>query len=295
MGYMRGITAPLLTTYRTDGRLDLPAYQRLLSYAASGGLKGVFVGGTTGEFANLTIDERIEQLQAAMEVAPEGLEVMFNVTALNLTDVEKMIKAALSLNVRVLSLTSPYYHIYRPAMLTEYFDWIVKLAPTASFYLYNMPGMTKNPITNDVLMAILQTNSNVDGLKDSSMDFMTFLDYQRCTEDRDFELLTGNDAQVLTCLQAGGAGGLIAMAGVYPKIAQTIWDAYHDGDMKTALQAQNQIADLRGIARAAMPILAHKAMLQIQGIQTGPARLPFVPLSSDEVKRIEAQVKKVLG
>ena len=75
-------------------------------------------------------------------------------------------------------------------------------------YLYNMPGMTHNPLTPDVLKKVCAQCENVVGIKDSSMDHMTFLDFQMAQPREDFELITGNDAQLLTALMAGGAGGV---------------------------------------------------------------------------------------
>ena len=64
-------------------------------------------------------------------------------------------------------------------------------------YLYNMSGMTNNPITPAILKTVAEQHRNICGVKDSSMDFMTLLNYQIAMEKMDFELITGNDAQVL--------------------------------------------------------------------------------------------------
>lgn len=62
-------------------------------------------------------------------------------------------------------------------------------------YLYNMPGMTHNPITPKVVQEVCDTCPNVAGLKDSSMDFLTFQEFQCLELPEGFELITGNDAR----------------------------------------------------------------------------------------------------
>ena len=44
-----------------DGKLDLPAWHRLLDFHLAAGTDGVVVGGTTGESASLT-DAELRQL-----------------------------------------------------------------------------------------------------------------------------------------------------------------------------------------------------------------------------------------
>lgn len=58
-------------------------------------------------------------------------------------------------------------------------------------YLYNMPGMTHNPITPKVVQEVCDTCPNVAGLKDSSMDFLTFQEFQCLELPEGFELITG--------------------------------------------------------------------------------------------------------
>ena len=45
----------------------------------------------------------------------------------------------------------PYYHRYDGAAMEQYFVRAASLAPDMPVYLYNMPGMTHNPLTPDVL------------------------------------------------------------------------------------------------------------------------------------------------
>ena len=65
MSYLQGVSAPQLTPFHDDGSVNLEEYTRLSEYLAEAGLKGIFVCGTTGEFVNLTLEERKSLLQAA--------------------------------------------------------------------------------------------------------------------------------------------------------------------------------------------------------------------------------------
>lgn len=292
---LRGISAPQLTPFHADGSVNYEEYTRLTRFAVDAGLRGIFVCGTTGEFVNLTLDERKRLLSAAMAGAGSGTRIMFNTTAMNLADMKDLFDWARSEGAHCASVTPPYYHSYDAPALTAYFQKAAGLAGDMPLYLYNMPGMTRNPITPAVLAEVCRTCPNVAGLKDSSMDFLTLQEFQCLELPEGFELITGNDAQVLPALQAGGAGAVIALAGVFPALCRSIWDRYHAGDLEGARRAQGQVLELRGLVRGVMPIMAHKKMLELQGFHMGPARFPFRALTGAEEARVEAGVKAILG
>lgn len=288
-----GISAPQLTPFYDDGEVNYTEYTRLTRFLAEGGVKGIFVCGTTGEFANLTIEERKRLLTAAKEGAGTECRILYNITALNLKDIEDLIAWAKQEEVDAVSITAPYYHGYDQIALTDYFIKVSEMAAPLPVYLYNIPSMVHNTISPEILEAVCGTCGNVRGIKDSSMDFMTFLKFQMAAPDKDFEILTGNDAQVLTALQAGGGGAVIALAGVFPKLCSTIYDRFQGGDLGGARMAQETILKLRDLVRGTIPVTAHKEMLRMQGFAMGKARFPFRELTETEQNKIRETVQKL--
>ena len=127
------------------------------------------------------------------------------------------------------------------------------------------------------------------------MDFLTFQEFQCLELPEGLELITGNDAQVLPVLQSGGDGAIIAMASVFPKQSQQLWDCYYAGELEQARRIQRMLLKLRGLVRSVMPVMAHKKMLELQGFHMGPARFPFRDLSGEESRTIEEGLEKLLS
>lgn len=292
MGLMSGISAPQLTPFRQDGSIDYDTYTALSAWIAGKRVKGIFVCGTTGEFANLTIAERKQLLLCAREGAGSGERLMFNVTALNLEDVAQLMDWAKAHGADCLSVTPPYYHSYDAKALIAYFTTIATIAEGMPVYLYNIPGMVKNAITPAVLAAAAQCD-NIVGVKDSCMDHQNLLEYMDAVKKPGFEFITGNDAQVITALDAGACGGVIAMAGVYPELCQSIVERYEQGKREEALCAQRKVMGLRRIARSVMPVMAHKEMLRLQGFDMGVARFPFRELTQEEKAAVRRGVEEL--
>lgn len=282
-----GISAPQLTPFNADGSINYSEYTRLTGHIVKSGVNGIFVCGTTGEFVNLTIDERRKLLDAARAGAEPQTHLLYNITALNLTDLKTLAEHAKTHGATAVSVTPPYYHSYDETALVRYFITAARIAAPLPLYLYNIPGMAKNAITPEAMKKICAACPNVRGIKDSSMDFMTFLRFQLAAPDEDFEVITGNDAQVLTALQAGGNGAVVAIASVFPDLCCQISRRFAAGDLQGAREAQSTVLELRELARSVMPIMAHKEMLRLQGFEMGPARFPMRDLTQEERERIK--------
>lgn len=294
MGLMRGISAPQLTPVKADGSVDYDRYAALSARLAKGGVQGIFICGTTGEFVNLTAEERKNLLPAARAGAGKGVRLMYNVTALNLSELRMYIDWAKKQGADCLSVTPPYYHGYDAKALISYFTTVANMAEGMPVYLYNIPVMAKNPITPAILSAVCESCGNVQGLKDSSMDFQTFLDFRLAMQDKpEFELITGNDAQVLATLQYGGAGGVIAMAGVFPELCESIYTLWNEGRVEEARKAQDTVLQLRSLVRRVMPIMAHKEILRLTGFEMGPARFPLRDLNESERAEVRATLESL--
>lgn len=291
-GLMGGVISPTLVPFYEDGTVNYREYTRLTGYITGNGVAGVFVGGTSGEFVNLTIEERKKLLVAAKEGVADDGKVMFNITALNIRDMEELSEWAKACGADALSVTAPYYFTYKDSALNEYFCHASKIAGDLPLYLYNIPKTT-NFISAALLKTVADSCPNVRGIKDSSMDFMTILEYQSAVGDGSFEILTGNDAQLLTTLQAGGAGGVIAIAGVFPRLCADIYERFLQGYLDGARNAQTKVLKLRTLFRRVMPIMAHKKALDMLGFQMGPARFPFINLAVEEAKEVEDTIRQL--
>lgn len=290
---LQGMIAPQLTPFKVDETPDYEEYARLSRYLVDNGIDGIFVCGTTGEFVNLTIEERERLLVAAKKGSGERVPLLFNVTAQNLQAIKELCKFAQEEQADAISITPPYYHYYDDMALFDYFRRCIEFCGDLPVYLYNIPGMVKNKISASLLKKLSEACPAIKGIKDSSMDFMTFLEYQNVMKGIDFQVITGNDAQVLTALSAGGSTAVIALAGVYPSLAKSILIEYKQGDATQARQAQDLIMELRSLVRSIMPVMAHKEILSYEGFQMGPARFPFRNLTYEEKAKIKTKVEQL--
>lgn len=278
--YFEGITVPVVTPCTEDGRLNEKRLCEHIQFLERAGVKGIFVGGTTGEFINFSAQERQQQLTVALQ-SVEKIDVLYNITSMDRQEMENHIRFAREHGVRCVSVTAPYYHKYDKAALIEYFAAVSKLTEGLALFVYNMPGMTGNPVTPELLSELIQRCPNLKGVKDSSMDFTNLQEFYISAPDG-FEIITGNDAEILASLHLGCNGAIVALANVYPELCVGVYECYQDGKLSIAQQYQAELIKLRKACRSTIPIVSHKYLLELRGMSVGGAHFPMRDLTEAE-------------
>ena len=64
---LRGVLTALTTPFTADEQVDTLALKRVVDRTIDGGVDGVVVGGSTGEFAALSHDERRDLVETVVE------------------------------------------------------------------------------------------------------------------------------------------------------------------------------------------------------------------------------------
>ena len=258
LGGIKGVFSPLVVPYNNDGSINYGEYTKITKHISDNGINGILVGGSTGEFANLTMEERKNLLLAAKEGAGEHCTIIYNCTALNMNELEQYTSWGLKQGIDGFTATSPYYHGYDETAMFRYFGSIAELCEGTPFYLYNIPSRTHNPISSTLVEKLIDKYANIKGIKDSSMDFMTLQEYMLVTKGRDFDVSTGNDMQIFPALKVGASGGVIALATVFPRAAAELYQYFLSGDMEKAQEIQDKFLIMCREIRNILPIMAQQ-------------------------------------
>jgi 4-hydroxy-tetrahydrodipicolinate synthase len=133
---------------------------------------------------------------------------------------------------------------------------------------------------------------NVIGVKDSSGDFMNFINYQQAVP-KGLCALMGNDAQIYGALAIGGSGAVAATATAIPEPVVAIYDNWRRGDHAKALEAQDKVIKLRSLFRSFTLIAPYKKVLEWRGIKAGIPRLPLRDLTEAESDRLRCALAEL--
>src|SRR2546430_14694430 len=73
--FLRGSYTPVVTPFR-DGKVDLDKYAELIERQVREGSHGVVVNGTTAEPSSLTVQERCDLVQVAVQTVAQRIPVV---------------------------------------------------------------------------------------------------------------------------------------------------------------------------------------------------------------------------
>ncbi len=224
-----GLIVPLLTPFDAGNAFDERAFVEHLEFLSRAGVRRVLVGGTTGEFFSLTVDERLDLLKLALEYFP-GL-VLFQAGGGPLAEAIHLATRAGELGAdAVLCLPPSYYADAPPRGIIEYVQ-TVAAAVDIPLILYNFPRHTQNPLTPAILRAVRHF-----GLKDSSGDLSLITATPR--------YFLGDDTRICRALRAGATGFVSAAANALPELYVSLDALTAAHDWREARALQERIREL---------------------------------------------------
>lgn len=282
-----GIIAAIVTPMDKEGNaVDYEALKNLCHFQVAGGVQGLFICGSVGEGPLLTLEERRKIAETVVRTAGDRVAVIVNTGALRTRDAVHLTGHAHSIGAGGAALMAPWYYSLDHQALFEHFSEIADGVPEDfSLYLYNIPQNAKNGIDVSLVKKLVEQHPNMVGAKDSSMDFMYFVELQAAL-GRDYCILMGNDAWILPSLQMGGHGAISAAATVFPDIVTDIYRAYCSSDWEKALKAQDIVTSIRTVFRSYHFSVGYKKALEMRGLPVGRTRMPLRQLSYSEELRL---------
>jgi N-acetylneuraminate lyase len=289
---LTGLIPACHTPFAADGQLDLATVERQASYFRSAGVRAVFVAGTTGEYASLTVGERKALCDRWVDVAGDSLKIAVNVGHNCLADAVELTAHARQAGVAAIAAMAPSY--YKPATVEQLVDFCIPIAAKAEplpFYYYHIPSMTgvNLPMSEFLRQARFRV-PNLCGLKFSHDDLVQL---QACVAlDRGaFDVLFGCDEALLAGLCLGVRGAIGSTYNFASGHYQRLIKAFEAGDLATARAAQLKAAELVGALGPFGFIAASKAAMALVGVPCGPVRPPLRNLSGEELSALADQVR----
>lgn len=286
---IRGSIHALVTPFHDDESLNLDQMRVHTDRAVHAGADGVFCLGTNGEFFQQTEDERLAVLEAVVDATGGRVPVYGGAGAVGTKETVRIAQRMQASGADVLSVITPYFAAASQDELYRHFA-VVADAVDIPVLIYNIPARTGNTIT-PATVARLAEIDNIAGVKDSSGNFDAILQIIELTDPDHFAVLAGTDSLVLPTLQAGGAGGITAVANVYPRTMVEIFQRWAAGDLDGARAAQASIRRLRNLFTLGNPNTIVKAATNAAGEAVGPCRAPFNLLGDAALAKIAETVR----
>ena len=287
---LRGIIPPIATPLDSRERVDEPGLRRLVDYLLRAGVHGVFVMGSTGEFAFLTEEERQRGVHIVVDQVASRVPVLVGCGAESTRKAIANAAVAAQAGAQALVLMPTYY---LPATQTEIVAHFRRFVDATDLpcVVYNIPLCTVTSITPETA-ALLFDMPRVIGMKDSSDDFWLFQRLLALRRKRkNIVLFQGSENNLAASLLLGADGGVLGIANVLPSFCVQMYQAASQGKVERVRALNEKLHRVRRTYTLAPPRQVLKYMLELKGLCSGRVAEPNPGPLPQSIKR---EISRVL-
>jgi len=302
---LSGIVTPLLTPLLDPGKLDVASLEGIVEHVIEGGVKGIFVLGTTGEGPSLGAALRREVIERVARQVGKRVLVMAGITDTSLDESVVLAEFAAQAGADTVVHAGPSYFTVSQPELIRYVEVLTSRLPLP-VYLYNMPGCTHLSFAVETVRATSQL-PGVAGFKDSSGDMLYLHKVIAATrENQAFRIFVGPEELMGEAVLLGAHGGVNGGSNLFPKLYVKLHEAAARGDAPEVAKLHRVVIAISSGLYSA----GSYASSYLKGIKCaahalgliGPAMAwPYEPFGEseravifDRVNALQAEVESVL-
>ena len=277
----QGVIPAFYACYDAEGNISVEGVKALTRHLIAKGVKGVYVGGSSGECIYQHVEERKTVLEAVMSEAKGKLTVIAHVGCNNTADSMELARHAESVGVDAIA---------------KYWNDMSAAAPNTEFVIYNIPQLAGTALTMSLLNEMLK-NPNVVAVKNSSMptqDIQMFKDAGIAARgEGNFVVFNGPDEQFVSGRVIGADGGIGGTYAVMPELYLAMNAHLEKGEIAKARAIQyeaNRIIYKMCSAHGNLYAVQKEILRRMYGLELGSVRAPMPGLiPEDEAVVAEAQ------
>ena len=276
-----GIIPAFYACYDQDGKVDAEAVRALTRWFVEKGVKGLYVGGSSGECIYQSKEERKLVLENVMAEAKGKLTVIAHIACNNTADSQELAAHAESLGVDAIAAIPPIYFKLPPHAIAQYWNDMSAAAPNTDFIIYNIPQLAGVSLTPALLREMLK-NPRVIGVKNSSMPIQDI----EMWRDEGAIVFNGPDEQLLSGLVAGAVGGIGGTYAAMPELYIKIFDLVKENRIAEAREIQDTCCHIiyaMCSGKGNMYGMIKEIIRQMNGPDLGGVRAPLFDLVEEDL------------
>ena len=291
---IEGVLAPVITPFRRDLSPDADRFVKHCRWLMKSGCAGLAVFGTNSEANSMSVEEKLELLDALVKGGVPSQALMPGTGHCALSDSVKMTREAVRMGCGGVLMLPPFYYkgVSDEGLFRNFSEVIERVGDERlRLYLYHIPPVSNVPITLDLIDRLLARYPGiVAGAKDSSGDWSNTEAMLARFKDRSFDVFPGSEVFLLDGLRAGGKGCITATGNVNPGAIDQVFRNWRSTD---ADKLQAGITATRKIVQKVPMIPALKSITAHFG--NDPAwrtvRPPLIELTPDQDRQVISELK----
>jgi 4-hydroxy-tetrahydrodipicolinate synthase len=267
---------------------------RLVDFQLSNGVRGLWVMGTTAEFASFDQGERARVIETVVSAARGRAPVIANVSDAATRLAIRHALEAKAAGADAIAATPPFYYPHSQDELLLHYE-AIRSAVDLPLFIYNIPQTVRVRVELKTAEKLASAGI-VAGIKDSQNDLDWFRQLARFVLHRrlDFALFCGTRFLIDAAVVVGASGVIPSVANAFPDLCVAVYEAARSGDLEVATEAAMRLMEaetpaelLTAGSRNAAVLGILKAQLFAQGIIASPAlTAPLRSMTVDEREHV---------
>lgn len=283
---------PAVTPMLAGGKIDEAGAKALYEFLIEGGVDGVLILGSIGEFFAVPMEEKKKLVSLAVRQIHGRIPVIVGTADMVYENVVSFSNWALKEGADAVMVVSPFYFTLTPDQVETYYDRLAKEID-GPLYLYNFPDRTGYTIPADVMLRLARKHANIVGCKDTiaGMDHTRELIKTIKEERPDFEIYSGFDENFAHNVLAGGDGCIAGLSNFAPALCHAWVVAVSEENWQGAAeisQTVNRLMDVYAVGNPFIPFI--KKAVSLAGVPIADhVSFPFPGVTREEeeiVRRI---------
>jgi len=286
---IEGVLAPVITPFKRDLSPDPDRFVKHCRWLMKSGCAGLAVFGTNSEANSMSVEEKLELLEALVRGGVPASALMPGTGHCALSDSVRMTREAVRMGCGGVLMLPPFYYkgVSDEGLFRSFAEVIERVGDERlRLYLYHIPPVSNVAITLELIEKLLTRYPGiVAGAKDSSGDWANTKAMLDRFKDRSFDVFPGSEVFLLDGLRAGGKGCITATGNVNPGPISEVfrnWRSTESDKLQAGITATRKIMQKVPMIPALKAVTAHFA----NDPQWRTVRPPLVELTPTEEKQV---------
>jgi len=288
---LTGVGVAIVTPFKKDFSVDYDALKKITNHIIDGGVSFIVVQGTTGETPTLNTAEKAEILKTVVETNQGRLPIILGLGGNNTQGLIDEMHSTDLTGVDAILSASPYYNKPNQEGIYQHYKALNE-ASKLPIIVYNVPGRTASNILPETQIRMANDLDKIIAVKEASGNIEQKAKVIQ-NSPKGFQVLSGDDAQVVAECALGSVGVISVIANAFPKQFSDMVRACHANDYPTARKLFYSVRNIIDLLFADGNPAGVKAALNILGLCEETVRLPLVTANRKVYEDLKTEIAKL--
>lgn len=289
---IRGLYVPLVTPFHADESIDYEGYKKVIDYVIDGGMDGVLLGGTTGEYHMMSLEERKELIRRGCEIVNGRVKVIAGTGMTTAKATIELTNYAADCGAQWALVLPPYYHFTTEDGIYEFFKEVAE-GSKIGIIIYHTPGSTNVELSPELIRKLAQIDG-IAAVKETIDETHTSDTYMATRDIPDFCVMEANEPLLLPSYAIGIDAAFSIIFNLLPREMREMYDLiFQKNDLAAARKLNEKLYPIFHMMESEPYPGPVKAGLDAIGLPGGIVRKPLVQPSDGLRASMKEELKKL--